>query len=51
MLGGEKLSHVSRGGAISWFKGETITMFAYAEIWLMLVLMVKCCERKTLFRD
>jgi hypothetical protein len=23
------------------------TLFAYAEIWLMLMLMLKCCERKT----
>ena len=27
-----------------------LTLFAYAKIWLMLMLMLKCCERKTLFR-
>jgi hypothetical protein len=26
-----------------------LTLFAYAEIWLMLMLMLKCCERKILF--
>jgi hypothetical protein len=28
---------------------QTITLFAYADIWLMLMLMLKCCERKILF--
>jgi hypothetical protein len=29
------------------FNGRVL--FAYAEIWLMLMLMLKCCERKILF--
>jgi len=29
-------------------KIKTITLFTYAEIWFMLMLMLKCCERKIL---
>jgi hypothetical protein len=28
---------------------DSFTLFAYAEIWFMLILMLICCERKTLF--
>jgi hypothetical protein len=28
--------------------GEANTLFAYTEIWIMIMLMLKCCKRKTL---
>jgi len=27
------------------------TLFVYAEIWLMMMLVLKCCEKKTLVHD
>jgi len=30
-------------------QNKTVTLLVDAEIWLMLMLMLKCCERKTLF--
>jgi cobalamin biosynthesis Co2+ chelatase CbiK len=49
-----KLSYKRKLTRVIVFTGITssaknFTLFACVEIWLMLMLMLKCCERKTLF--
>jgi len=36
-------------GDWDWDKIRRYYLFVYAEIWFMLMLMLKCCERKILF--
>jgi len=44
-----EMSHVCAESTPGIHEEKTVTLFADAEIWLMLMFMLKCCERKILF--
>ena len=40
--------HIRNLNLLVYFDLEQTGLVRFAEIWLMLILMLKCCERKTL---